>query len=311
MTARVVLSLDCEGRWGMADRLTPGLRAALSDEPLQAAYRGLLDLLDELRVPATFAFVGLFSLGPTRLRELRPEIRELAQHFPDYLGPALEELEAPQARGWHGEWAVDAVRSAGTRHEIALHGATHVPWDHPAMSADLAGRELGLVREARIPILPEVSTYVYPRNGVAFPEVLDEFGIRGYRTARSHSSRLRSLLSEFDVTAGPDPDPALSSPVRIPAGHFVNWLAGARRLVPRQISIRRVAHMLDRAERTGEVVHLWAHPENLATAPPTLDLLRGMLGEVVRRRDAGRCEVLTQAEYCRRRRTPEGATGGA
>ncbi|MEU6696864.1 hypothetical protein [Pseudonocardia sp. NPDC046786] len=300
MTARFVLSLDCEGRWGMADRLTPGLRDALSDQPLREAYRGLLDLLDEFRMPATFAFVGLFSLDPRLMRELHPGVRELARHFPDYLGPALAELESPAAQGWHGDWAIEATRGARMPHELALHGATHVPWDHPAMTADLARRELALIHDAGIPLTSEATTYIYPRNAVAYPEVLEEFGIVGYRTARGRHSRIGSLLSEFDLTAPPDPDLEPSWPVRVPAGYFVNWLSGPRRAVPRRISVARVRNLLTRAADTGGVVHLWTHPENLATAPATLCLLRALLREVARMRDAGRCEVLTQAEYCRR-----------
>lgn len=299
MTARFILSLDCEGKWGMADRLTPRLHAALSDERLRTAYDDLVAMLDELDVPATFAFVGTFSAGPDRLRVLRAALEELAGPFPDYLGPALADLARPRAEGWSGEWALDAVAGAWTRHEIGLHGATHVPWDHPAMTVELARRELGVVFDAGLPIARAATTYVYPRNAVAHREVLDEFGIAGARGARRRRSRPASLLTEFDLTVGPDPDPPAAVPVEIPAGYFVNWLAGARRVVPPAVSVRRVRAMLERAADSGGLVHLWTHPENIATAPSTLGLLRRMLAEVVRLRDAGRCEVLTQEQYCR------------
>jgi peptidoglycan/xylan/chitin deacetylase (PgdA/CDA1 family) len=298
MAARFALSLDCEGKWGMADQLTPGLHTALADAPLRAAYIGLLDALDRYDIPATFAFVGAFSLNRAALVDLRPALDELARHFPDYLGPASAGI-AEGAEGWCGEWAVDAVATARIRHEIALHGATHLPWDHPALTPELARRELGLVYEAAAPILRHVSTYVFPRNAVAHLDVLDEFGIAGARAARLRSSRAANLLAEFDLRAPSDPDPAPAVPLEVPAGYFVNWRSGARRVVPPPLTRLRVRRMLAHAERTGGVVHLWTHPENLATAPPTLDLLRGILADVARMRDAGRCEVLTQDQYCR------------
>jgi peptidoglycan/xylan/chitin deacetylase (PgdA/CDA1 family) len=300
MTARFILSLDCEGKWGVADRLTPGLRTALADARLRAAYAALLAALDRFDVPATFAFVGTFSLARERLRDLRPALEGLSRELPRYLGPALVDLAAPGSEGWSGEWAVEAVTAARTRHELALHGATHVPWDDPAMTADLARRELALVFEAEAPILRHVTTYVYPRNAVAHRDVLHEFGIAGVRGARLRTSRVANLLAEFDLWAEPDRDPAPSTPLEVPAGYFVNWLAGARRLVPPGLSRLRVRRMLEHADRTGGVVHLWTHPENFATAPSTLGLLRGMLADAAQMRDAGRCEVLTQDEYCRR-----------
>lgn len=298
MAARFVLSLDCEGKWGMADLLTPGLDAALSDARLREAYSGLLAALDEFAVPATFAFVGTFSMDAAALRDATPAIADLADELPDYLGPALDRVRGGD-EGWSGDWAVEAAATARTQHEIGLHGATHVPWDHPAMTAELARRELGLVFEAGAPILDRVVTYVYPRNAVAFRHVLDEFGIAGARGARLRSSRLANLAAEFDLMARPDADPPPSAPLEVPAGYFLNWLSGARRVVPPALTRLRVRRMLERAERTGGVVHLWTHPENLATAPATLGLLRGVLADVASMRDAGRCAVLTQEEYCR------------
>jgi hypothetical protein len=46
------------------------------------------------------------------------------------------------------------------------------------------------------------------------------------------------------------------------------------------------------------VVHYWLHPENIASAPATLGLLRMLLREVADAREAGRCEVMTQLDYC-------------
>ena len=71
--------------------------------------------------------------------------------------------------------------------------------------------------------------------------------------------------------------------------------------MPNAVSLLRAKHMLDRAERTDAVVHYWLHPENIASAPATLVLLRGIVEQVARRRDAGRCEVLTQIDYVERR----------
>ncbi|HEY7809909.1 MAG TPA: hypothetical protein VIA98_05990 [Allosphingosinicella sp.] len=297
MTARFILSLDCEGKWGVADVLTRDYHRQLSDERLREAYHALLALLRNYDVAATFAFVGLFGEDRANVRRLEPELRQLAEQVPHYLSPALEDMTAGSREGWHGDWAVADVLEQGPAHEVALHGVTHVPWGTVDRSFIDAERRL----HAQLgPELRAAKTFVYPRNDIAHQAQLRDFGIGGYRLARLRS-RAASLATEFSVFTPPDTDPQpLGDPVGIPAGHFVNWRHGPRRLVPRWLSILRGRRMLDRASATGGVVHYWLHPENIASAPDTLDVLRGILAHVARLREAGRCEVLTQLDYCRK-----------
>ena len=300
MVARFILSLDCEGKWGVADHLTPGDHAALSDARLRAAYADILAALAEFDIPATFAFVGTFSLTADRLAAMRPALADLARDLPGYLEPALEDMANGTREGWTGDWAVEAVDGARQHHEIGLHGATHMPWTWPGMTPDLARRELGLLFAEKAPILSRTTTYIFPRNAGDHPALLDEFGIAGLRATRTFPSRMASLASEFNLFERPEGVPPPARPLSIPAGYFVNWMSGGRKLVPPALSRLRARRLLEQAVRTGEVVHYWTHPENIASAPATLGVLRGILAEVARLRDAGRCEVLTQDGWCRR-----------
>lgn len=296
MTARFILSLDCEGKWGVADHLTRFEHACLSNERLRDAYRDLLDLLDEFTVPATFAFVGLFAESEQSFRRLMPVIKDLAARAPDYLQPALADIDQGSGQGWHGNQLVEAVSNSKTSHEIGLHGVTHVPWTSRERNFFIS--ELNLLRELS-PSMAGARTFVFPRNQVAHVDLLPSAQIEGYRTARPHKSRALSLLSEFNLWNQAERDPpTVSKPVQIPAGFFVNWRQGARRLVPKHVSTARVRALLARAE-AGRVVHLWLHPENIASAPETLTLLRSMLEVVARSRDAGRCLPMTQLDYVR------------
>ena len=296
MPARFILSFDCEGKWGSADGLTAQHRRDLTDEGLRRAYGAILALLDEHRVEATFAFAGLFSQSAGDFERLRPAVEQLASRAPEYLGPALRDIDATGGDGWHGAHLIDEVTKASTRHEIALHGVTHVPWTQ--MDDQFADAELGLFDRLDGPVR-ESRTFVYPRNLVAHVDRLVEHGIVGFREAPPARSRLRSLLSEFDVLARPQEDRARGGIVRIPSGYFLNWRSGARRLVPPSVTVVRARRLLDRAARANAVVHYWLHPENIATAPATLDLLGALVREVAKRRDAGQCTVLTQVGYCR------------
>lgn len=297
MTARFILSLDCEGKWGVADLLNADLHRTLSDERLRSAYAALVELLDEFEIPATFAFVGAFAESPAALERLEPDLAAMAKRVPAYVGAAMTDMRDGSRQGWHGDWAVDLVGGAGTRHEIALHGVTHLPWTW--MDEALLELELGLFRQLESPVRA-ARTFIYPRNEIAHVDALNSIGMEGYRLAPPARSRAASLLAEFNILAAADRDrPGDAAPREIPAGHFINWHSGPRRLVPTGVSSLRAARMLADAEQRGGIVHYWAHPENFASAPSTLRLLRDILKQVAGLREAGRCAVLTQIDYCR------------
>jgi peptidoglycan/xylan/chitin deacetylase (PgdA/CDA1 family) len=294
--ARFILSLDCEGKWGSADCLTDRHRRDLADDKLRDAYRAILKLLDECRVEATFAFAGAFSQSAGEFARIRPEIEALADKAPHHLRPALHDIDTTRGDGWHGAALVEAVGSARTPHEIALHGVTHVPWTE--MDAAFVQAEMHLFDRLAGPVR-DCRTFVYPRNKVAHADVLAARGFLGFRTARPHRSRLRSLLSELNLFDRPEPEQRREGIIAIPAGYFLNWRSGARRLVPSAITQLRAKRLLDRAAAANAIVHYWLHPENIATAPSTFRLLEALVREVAARRDAGHCQVLTQLGYCR------------
>lgn len=297
MAARFILSLDCEGKWGVADHLTRSEHEWLSDERLRQAYRGIIDLLDEFDVPATFAFVGLFAEPEECFRRLTPAISQLAAEAPDYLGSALFDSTEGSRQGWHGAWAIDAVSNARSRHEVGLHGVTHVPWT--SQGRDFFARELSLLGELSSPV-KQSKTFVFPRNAVDHLELLGSAGLEGFRMAPPARNRAGSLLSEFNLWSSPERDSAAlqSDLVPIPAGYFINWRHGARRLVPQWLTRARFRRLLDGGE-SGGVVHAWMHPENVASAPETLDLLRDIVRLVARKRDSGACVPMTQIDYVR------------
>lgn len=307
MTARFILSLDCEGKWGVTHHLRRWEQRTLSDGSLRRAYGSILSLLDEFEVPATFAFVGLFGETATSFRRLRPLVETTSGLARQLLQPALDDMDHGSGEGWHGDWAVDAVGGGAAGHEIAFQGATHVPWD--VMDEKQLLTEIEIYRQLKGPV-SKSRTMVYPRNRVAFPHILPSMGIEAFRLARSQS-RPMSLAGEFNIYARPESDPAQepTGPVAIPAGYFVNWRHGLRRLVPVALSLQRFSNLLDQAERTGRVVHYWLHPENVASEPATLELLRAMMKRLASARSSGRCRVLTQWDYCRETKAalPEGS----
>lgn len=284
---KFILSLDCEGKWGIADHLKPEDDVLLSEDRLRSAYRGIFELLDRMEIPATFAVVGLFQLAPDALLALPQD--EIAARLP-YTAEAMRRIKAHEFDGWNGEWLSDMMENV---HELASHGITHTPFSQ--MSAEDVAFEFSLTQ------VDPGQTFIFPRNNVAHLDTLESLGFAGYREAKASNS-LGRLLGEFNILD--KSEAALARPAQgiipIVAGHFVNWKSGARKAVPVAVTRRRAGHMLDDAAKTGGVVHFWTHPENIASAPATLDVLQAILEEVSIRRARGEIIVETQIDHIRK-----------
>lgn len=281
---RFVLSLDCEGKWGIADHLRSIDHVLLATDRLKKAYGDLIGLLDHFDISATFAVTGLFALSPKQLSELPLDIIE--QRLP-YCRQAVAAIRAGQFDGWHGEWLRDLIP---TRHEWASHGITHTPYDQMNPETVLFEHELTPYSAGQ--------TFVFPRNKVAHRDTLAALGYRGFRR-RADNNAISRILSEFNIWAHSERDDPMdrSGMTAIPAGHFVNWKSGVRRIIPTIVSRRRAAHMLNHAARSGGVVHFWTHPENIASVPQTIEVLAAILKEVRDRVKMGDIVVQTQEQY--------------
>jgi peptidoglycan/xylan/chitin deacetylase (PgdA/CDA1 family) len=295
-----IMSLDCEGKWGMADALEPYHHQLLTSERLVSAYRQLLDLLARHDIAATFAFVMAFVLNEKERR--RFAVLDEAGNVGDmWLRHYWQSLRAGQDDGWHLPEALEMVREAGG-HEVASHSFCHRPLGDSSLTEGGANAELGAAAEAAQLKGVELKTLVFPRNEVGNLSAVRAAGYLGYRASlQRRGGRITALLEEFVTTRGPQPVEAVPNDlIAIPSGHFFNWRFGLRRLVPPCVTAARWRTQLDQCVRDGGVVHLWLHPHNLVTGPGTAYVLDGVLAEVARLRDGGRITVMTQRDYCER-----------
>ena len=297
--ARFIISLDCEGKWGMADHLQPYHHELLTDAALARAYERLVALFARYEVPATFAFVMAFTLAPDERERFRTEL--LGDDGDAWLRPYHEDLAAGRQQGWHVPQALDIIRAAAI-HEVACHSFCHRPLGDRSISAAGAASELSSAHDvARLKGIP-LETFIFPRNEVGHLAELRSAGFIGYRERlqrpRGKLGRALSLADELNMwTSAQRATPAREGLVPIPSGRFLNWRFGARRWVPAAVTRARWRHQLRRAG-CGDVVHLWLHPHNLITAPDTEPLLEAVLAEVAAMRDAGRIRIVTQRDYC-------------
>ncbi len=289
MAGTVIFSLDCEGKWGSADKLHAPHEKVLGDAALRTAYMNLLQAFKRYDISATFAFVAGFAMSKTQQKRM---LRDLQSFAPGYLTPVVENYLSSE--GWIVDWAVDMVANSSDAHELALHGATHVPWRDLTLAA--AKLEMKIYTDCASLVQNRARTFIYPRNAIAHTGVLANAGIIAYRAARQHSitTALKDTLNPFP---GADHLLGKADPQPIAAGHFINWRYGKRKRIPKVWSIFQGIQLIRNSIQSSGVAHFWLHPENLVSAPDTLDILYAIFREARIQQDKGRLQIETQETY--------------
>lgn len=295
-----VLSLDCEGLWGMADNAVTMTDGIISSAGLDRAYEFLGRTLDRCDVRATAAFVSAFAAPREAVMEHLREIRELAQLLPHWFGwlqPRLEKGDDAAFEGLEGHRYHNVLAKAG--HEIGWHGSTHIPLlnSTPALAVDL---ELALARSLGASVGGMAQSVIWPRNQIGHLDRVRAAGFSSYRDGAGHGllHRMTSMVREFNVwDRGSRQIPCNRDGWRIaPAGFFLNWPSGTRSLVPMQVTRSRWKSMLRAAVRQGGYVHMWFHPHNFITAPALQELFSEVMQEVASLIRSGDLLSLTMAD---------------
>lgn len=280
MIGTFILSLDTEIAWGTDAEYRP--RYAHCFANYRTILRHLLDLLDQYTIPATWAVVGQLMLA--------------AEH---------EHAAAHQPADWfHGPYALDWIRSAGTTHEIGTHTYSHIYTVDPATTRQVWEVDLercaALHRELGLPL----RSIVYPRNQIKYLDTLAQHGIIAYRGIEGNLPRERRgaahLLHRALALPPPTYDPRTlrvsERLVNLPASQFLLAYDGVRGYIPTASRVRQARLGMEQAARRGEIYHLWFHPFNLGTSPRMFEALEQILREAAQRRERGQLLVMTMEQ---------------
>jgi len=275
----VVISLDLELSWGSFD-------LSFDDELLKMGRWthdfGVPNLLNHLMrngISASWAVVGAM------MRPSLPDVTGLPEvNFPHFSKPWFSYLPKGGNESTHPEWfgpsLIDMIRRAKPEQEIGFHSFSHVTFKQPGITRERAIAEYQycaqIARELGIP----TTSFVYPRNLVAYVAELRDAGFTCFRDAdnlriRCASDKLTSAAMILADFAGLSPrmvEPSLKDGiVSIPGSLLVRYAAGWRKYIPDSSRLRRLRKGLDRVRQKGGVFHVWFHPENLYAEWPRLE----------------------------------------
>ena len=301
----VVISLDLELSWGMFDLSFDDHLLKMARWTHDIGAPNLLNHLTSNGLSATWAVVGAM------MRPSLPDVSGLPEvsypHFSkpwfSYVPKEGDELTDPE---WFGASLVEMIRRAKPEQEIGFHSFSHVPFGCRGMTPERAIAEYQYCAQTARELGIPTTSFVFPRNLVAFLSDLRDAGFTCFRDVdelpvRFASDKLTSLCMIWADLAGLTPrmiEPSLKEGmVSIPGSLLIRYAAGWRKYIPDSSRLRRLRKGLERVRRSGGVFHVWFHPENLYAEWPRLENVVARfledLGTLVRNGDL-RCLTMGQ-----------------
>lgn len=303
MSGKFIISLDCEGKWGVADRSREG-KGFISNAKLVDVYSRILQLFEKYRFRATFAFVSALCLEPDELVDGIDGV-ELLHGGKNWLTPAWGELRAGIVDGWSCPELLTLVRAHGAHH-VCTHGGTHLPYSNSATPSEAVKWDIEFARQHHARFGLGWGGIVFPRNVVGHLDIMAGAGIAYYRSmdrAEQVTGKLGKgvrLANEFvsadkfglwPVGRGHD-----HCPVGLSPGKFINARIGFRRRVPATATLRRAKTMLRYASIRGRTFHLYTHPHNFINDEGMFGRLETILDMATTMVAEGQLEVMTMED---------------
>ncbi|WP_254862665.1 polysaccharide deacetylase family protein [Halovivax gelatinilyticus] len=291
----VVISIDAELGWGFHDLESP------PNERIERARWGWQTtraLLDAHEIPATWAVVGHLML------ESCDGIHEAH--------PAPEGWFERERTEWRsrrdlrfGPDLVESLVESPVDHEIASHSFSHVLFDDPGTTSELARAECERAVELADAWNLSLDSFVFPRNGVGHRDALADAGFIAYRSRTDEAEGLypvvRDVLSPRSMLVTPRVDEygLVDVPPSLFAFGFEDRFRRIAETVRDDPMVELARRGIDQAATGDGIFHLWFHPNNVTTAADSTRLRR-ILTYVSRRRADGSLSVETMGQVGRR-----------
>ena len=299
------LSLDCEGLWGVADHLNESTKA-INQNSLAEVYTYISDVLSHYSISATYAFTSLFTQDEASILKYKDSIDSRVSTNDRWYRYISQMLADQNFDGWLGRDFYLQARSA--EHEIGWHGFTH----HP-LSADTHESIVKYELEESLRIAKQenlnLKSIVFPRNDIGHLKLFFSDGFKCYRKGIIEQSKLYSnkyyrVLDEFNIFKASESFPIVNENIlaALPAGYFLNWPSGPRKIIPTSVTNKKWSNLLSSASKKHQQVHMWFHPHNMITAPKMRDSFEYIIKKVSKGVAKGDLLNLTMkdfSEYCK------------
>ncbi len=288
MRGTFTISIDLELAWGIWDKPS-ATYFRLCAEKEERIVDGLLAMFERYDVPATWAVVG--------------RLLERAERFP---------VETEHGdRIWYAPHLIEKVRASKSNQEVGSHSFEHVYFgqiDRARATDDIQGAKRVHDQHGL-----DFVSFVFPRNQVGHLDVLEQAGVRVFRSldrgwfmdaAKWGGGVVGQAANLADKIVPVPPqvvEPLPSSApgmVDLPSSTLLLARNGLRRLVT-PLSVRVKNRLgLEAAKRQRKLFHLWFHPSNFYyETDRQLAVLESIVAGASRMRDRGQLEIAPMSSF--------------
>lgn len=272
MKAKLIVSIDCEGKWGIADRGEIRL-SVINSISLNSAYKKILSILLENKAVATFGFVSALCMDVDWLDfKINKNIENMSFGEYDWMSGAKKALKENNLEGWLEPQLIKMV--IDSEQHICSHGGFHIPYNEELVDEKSIDYDLLAIQDLRDKFNLDLDCLIFPRNVIGFKSKLYHSGFKAYRDIdtrekdQSFKGKVQRVCNEvlsLDVS-----DLSSHSNVQIGGGvikplssaKFLNAKIGIRKYIPAYITKRRIDFLLSHAVKNGLTLHLYTHPHN-------------------------------------------------
>lgn len=249
-----LLTLDTELAWGTYD-----IGGLTKYKKHFSFYRknvdDLIGALERYKIKATWAFVGQLFLDGDET--------------------------------WHAPDLLEKIKKMSLPQEIANHTFSHIVLGR--VSKDIARfqikKTMDLAKKENI----NIKSLVFPRNSIAYLDVLKELGIKSFRGYKKRKIWQYVFNQVFPTTPPVYNIEKLinyNGVLEIPESMFLMPYDGARKIIPSFSRRIKVKKGLKKAIATNGLFHLWFHPFNLGSSPKMISDLEYILSIVRQKIDS-------------------------
>ena len=223
MSGNLIISLDCEGKWGLSNDLT--ITKKFTNLNLINTYKSLNNFFLNLKIPVTYAFVGSFILNKKEKKNFDC-FENLNECYSEPLFNYFKSDEQNKKEGWFVPEVFDIVNHE--INEIACHSFSHLRFNK---NLDITKIDKELNNCKRVWNLKNIiyKTFIFPYNEIAHLSKIKELGFSGFRDhkfqKKSFFSKFTNLVEEYNVWKKYKYTEKVNkfNLTPIPGGLFFNW----------------------------------------------------------------------------------------
>ena len=286
---RLIISLDFELGWGSVENGYWKKREASGVySQLRKTMAEFISFLDDREITLSWATVGAMVTERENLE---------LDHIPQELTGKYEEfLNESKSHSSDGRDLYDMVIGAKTTQHVCSHTYSHVRFSYPGYSEDAITHDLLLSKKSKSDSPNPIESLVFPLNHDTTYLPLKR---AGYKLGRSKpnlrfGNTLGSVGKVIDQIVLPPPVVTEHTDeigmIHHSGSMFFNW-PGPNPALRKKFVTHAATRGLKKAAISGEILHIWLHPYNLAEIDDLQNQLCNFLDYACELRDRGELEI--------------------